>query len=170
MRQSSRPVARRTFGWTPAQPRVRAVQGRRDRGARSVRRRCGGSSTRRVGEGRAERGDGEHAERDPCSQPVEHRRAPVYLDVAAAHVGHDGSEQLRATGRPGDPGRNDEDAQCIGQGAPGIPETTGQGIADDRDEDGGHGRERQQGGGGGPGDVEDPLQASGAVVATHRPG
>ena len=51
-----------------------------------------------------------------------------------------------------------------------MPETTGQRIADDRDEHGRHGCEREHGSRDGPDDVEDPLQPSGPLVATHRPG
>ena len=147
------------------------MDGRRDGGPGSVRRRYGGARIRREGEGRAERGDGDHAECDPCREPVENRRALLQPDVAPAHASHDGSEQLRAAGGPGDPCRHDKEAQCIArQRAPGMPEPTGQRIADDHDEHGRHGGEREQGGGGGPDDVEDPLQPSGPEVATHRLG
>ena len=55
--------------------------------------------------GAPKRREGEHAECDACRHAVEDRRAPAHPDLAAAHVRHHRSEQLRAAGRPGHPGR-----------------------------------------------------------------
>ena len=95
----------------------------------------------------------------------------THADLAAAYVGDHRTEQLRAAGGPGHPGRQDEHAERIaGERSPGVPETTRQWIADDRHEHGRHGREGEQGGDGGADDVEDApgLPAPGGV--THRPG
>ena len=117
------PVGRRHRG-----RRRRAVQGRRDRGARArappVRLAPAPPGSER-GVPMLVRASTPNAIR--AASAVEHRRAPAQSDLAAAHVGHDGTEQLRAAGGPGHPGRQDEDAQRIArQRSPGVPETTGQ--------------------------------------------
>ena len=95
----------------------------------------------------------------------------THADLAAAYVGDHRTEQLRAAGGPGHPGRQDEEAQRIArQRSPGMSEPARQWIADDRDEHGRHGRKGEKGGNGGAGDVEDPSGTPALGGAIHRPG
>ena len=144
---------------------------RGDRGGLPAADRSAGPRAGRQREGRAERREGEHPECDACRQAIEDRRALAHPDLAVAHVRHHRSEQLRAAGHPGHPGRHDEEAQRIAwQRPPGVPQAAGQWIAHDQDEHGRHGREGEQGGDRGADDVEDPARATAPGRATHRLG
>ena len=125
------------------------------------------ASARGCAEGR----DGEHAERDACGHAIEDRRAGTQADLPAPHVGDHRPEQLRATGGPGHPGRQDEDAERIArQRPPGMPETARQWIADNHHEHGRHGRKGEQRGDGGADDVEEPPRPPAPGAVTHRTG
>ena len=103
----------------------------------------------------AEARQGEHAERDSCRHAVENRRALPHADLAVAHVGHDGPDELRAAGDPCHPGRQDEQAQRrMWERSPAVPQASGQGIPDDHHEHDRHGGEREESSAGGADDVE----------------
>jgi hypothetical protein len=124
-------------------------------------------------EGRADARQGEHTERNSCRHTVEHRRAAAQADLAGAHMGHDGTEELRAAGGPGHPGRQDETAQRrLGERSPVVPEASAQRVPDDHDKHDRDGGEREKGRAGGADDVDDPPGPGEARKrrATHRRG
>ena len=101
-----------------------------------------GPGPRREAERAADGGESEHPEGDARRESVDDRRALTHPDLAAPDVRHHRTEQLRAAGRPGHPGRQDEQAQRVaGRRPPRVAEAARQRVAHDGDEHGRHGRE-----------------------------